>query len=373
MNSRERILAMTVAAAVLLVGGGFLVYQIFLGPLYAKDASISNTRVDIEKKRKELHQAQQDHIRLERLKQLSLPGDVNRATREYETFLRDILVKGGFDGNHVHITPRSTETRRAQLMGKKQPIYTPLLFAVDATGKLSSLIKALESFYRTGLLHSIKGITVDVPPVRDAEQRADELTIKLEVEALIVTGADNRGYLLPNIDRRLVAIDAVTALRGGPAGLAWATWALSPTGLSGPGVLATRERKYASIAGKNIFIGNPTEDRPEIIDTTKYVYLTHIVQGDRYHEAYFYDRFNARQRQVRNQPGLNQATISDTSGDSFITIKAVQIDPRDLIFSVGENHYSIHVGQNLEEAMKKPLSPEQVEALIKDRAAASTK
>jgi hypothetical protein len=374
MNPRERVLAMIVVSAVLLAATGFLFYQLFLSPLRAKDAGIQTARDDIEKKTKELQQARIEHAKLERMKALSLPGDPNIAAREYEKYLREILTRSRFSPDRIEITARPPDAKGPQLGAtrKQQPVYTTIGFVVDATGRLESLVQAMESFYRAGLLHAIRDFSIDIPPVHDVtQQRPDELKIKLTIEALIVTGADNRPYLLPNIDRRLVAIDAVTALRGGPAGLAWGAWALSPAGPRGPAALATKPRKYSAIAAKNIFTGPP--ERQEIIAITKYVYLTHIIVNDRYSEAYLNDRFNETERQLRNQPGFNQVTIPDTSGESVITVKVVQIDPRDLVFSIGDNYYSMHVGQNLAEAMRNPLSAEQVEALLKDRAAALSK
>lgn len=373
MNTRERILAMLVVGAVLLVGGGFLFYELVLSPLHAKDAGIQRAQEEIEKKQKELRQAQAEYARLNRIKQLSLPGDANVAMREYERYLSSLFAKAGFEPRTIHIMPRAPDTKGPQLPSKK-PIYTSLQFTVDSTGKLDNLVRVMESFYKTGLFHAIKTLTIDVPTVRDPEQqRADDLNIKMEIEALIVNGVDNRPYLLPNIDRRLAAIDAVTALRGGPSGLAWAAWSLGPTGPNGPGTLATRTRKYASIAGKNIFVGKQEERPEEIIDTTRHVFLTHIVLNDTAHEAYFNDRWRDRERKLTNQPGGNQIAVSNKSDDSFITVRSVQIDARDVIFKVGERYYSIHLGQNLAEAMREPLSQEQVDALIKERSAASTK
>jgi hypothetical protein len=375
MNARERILAMTVAAAVLVAGGGFLFFQLFVSPLKARDASIRTATEDKDKKKKELLQAQLDHAKLQRFKALSLPGDPNLAAREYERFLRDLFVKSRFQAEKVQITAKAPDTKGPQLgpPRKQVPIYTTLEFVVDVTGKLENVVRAMESFYRTGLLHAIKNVTMEIPRLRDTQQQPDELTVKLTIDALIVTGADHRPYLLPNIDRRLVAIDAAAALRGFPTGLAWAAWGLGASGPNGPGVLATKSRKYSAIAAKNIFIGLPPEERREVVETTKYVFLTHIILNDRYNEAFLYDRYNDIKRPLRNQPGFSQVTIQDSAGDPLLTVKVVQIDARDLVFSVGDKYYSMRVGQNLADGMRQPLSDDQVEALLKDRAAASSK
>jgi hypothetical protein len=373
MNSRERILAMLVAGAVIIGAGGFMLYQTYLSPLNAKETSIQAARDDIKRKKGELEQARADHLKLERIKLLSLPGEPNLAGREYEKYLRSTMIGSGFPAAGIGITVHKPDARQAQINPKKAaaPVFTTLQFVVDASGKLENVIRMMEQFYRTGLLHAIKNFTVELPPVRESQQRPEDLKLRMTIETVIVNGVDNRPYLLPNIDRRLVAVDALTALRGGPSGLAWLTWAIGPTGSQGPGVLATKPRKYSSIAAKNIFLGMP--DKEEIIETTRYVFLSQIVTGERYNSAYFYNRYYDQYPELGSRPGSNQAVIRSSSGEAVITIKAVRIDPRDVVFSVGDKYYTIHIGENLAYAMEEPLSEEQVEALLKDGAAASSK
>ena len=70
------------------------------------------------------------------------------------------------------------------------------------------------------------------------------MEVHLTIEALIVNGADRRPYLLPNIDRRLLAIDLAANLQHGPTGLGLATWAVGPSGRLGTGLLAEPPRDY---------------------------------------------------------------------------------------------------------------------------------
>src|SRR5439155_10004632 len=83
------------------------------------------------------------------------------------------------------------------------------------------------------------------------------LDVSLNVEALVMVGADKRTTLLPGLDQRLQAVDALAAMSHGPAALGIALWTAGPFGSQGPGVLAVPERDYQAMTGKNIFFGPP--------------------------------------------------------------------------------------------------------------------
>jgi hypothetical protein len=370
MNPRERVLAAAVVALVLLAGGVFLFHQLYLSPLWERDAAIETAQQDLEKRKDELLQARAEKLRLERLQLLSLPADPILATREYEKYLNDLLVRSGFTPASVQIAVK--QPTAVAIPGKKQPVYTVLQFVVSPTGRLDNLVRMMENFYQTGLLHAIKSLSVEMPQLAGPDQRPDtrrdELRIQMTVEALIVNGAPNRPYLLPNIDSRLLALDVAAALRAGPTGMAYAVWAAGPTGPRGPSVLASPHRNYSAIAAKNIFLGPPT--REESVEIAPYVYLTHIVVSDQSGEAYLYDRFNEAERKLTSR---GQATFRDSTGQHSFTMRAEQIDVRDLVFSVGEGekrYYRMHVGQNIEDALQQPLSADQVQALGTGRAEA---
>ena len=88
-----------------------------------------------------------------------------------------------------------------------------------------------------------------------------------------------RAQLLPGVDRRLLALDTVSVLQGGPAALALVPFAAGPTGPLGPHVLAHPPKEYANIAGKNIFTGPSrflVERDGPAVDVTRFVHLTSI-------------------------------------------------------------------------------------------------
>ena len=57
--------------------------------------------------------------------------------------------------------------------------------------------------------------------------------------------------------------------------------------------------------------------------------------------------------------------ITDKDGGTRVQGQVIHIDSHDLIFRVGEKYYTMHLGQNLEQAMERPLPSEQVDYLTK--------
>jgi hypothetical protein len=361
MNPRERFLAIGVLAVVVLAGGAFLFHQLFWTPLGEREASIAALQQDIEKKLDRIRQVETERVKLERWKQLSLPADPDLARREYEVYLSDLFRQSGFAAG-FSITAKPAEKSSPTLPGKG-PVYTHtrLPFTVLARANLANLIDMLERFYRTGLLHQIKNLSIQRPLTPGTgQQQQGELDIQMTVEAVIVSGAESRPTLLPGVDRRLQVLDVVTALRGGPAGLALGFWALGSTGPVGPRVLAQPPRQYAAIAKKNIFLGSSQERQGEEVDVARFVKLVDITELK---EAWFYDQYNKRMTRLRAEPGFDTFRILDNDGETLVHGKVIRLDSRDIIFQASQNYYSMHVGQSLDEILKSPLTGDQVKGL----------
>jgi len=132
--------------------------------------------------------------------------------------------------------------------------------------------------------------------------------------------------------------------------------------------LAQPTRDYRSITGKNIFFGPglTTEEKLPDYEVTRFVHLTDITSSDRRTEAFLYDRYNNKRTRLRASTGFDSFTIYDSAGSKVLNGKVVRIDNRDIIFEVEEKYYVIHVGQNLDEAMRKPVATlEAIEKLLK--------
>src|SRR5262249_44394729 len=81
--------------------------------------------------------------------------------------------------------------------------------------------------------------------------------------------------------------------------------------------------------------------------------LTDISRNDTRTEAFLYDRYNNRKTRLRASVGFDTFKILGDHGEERVRGKVIQITQRDVIFRVDENYYAIHIGQNLETALRK--------------------
>jgi hypothetical protein len=378
MTPRERILATVLLAGVLVAGGGFLYSQLYLAEMDNRRATIEFLRKENREKDDRIALVRKQKAVYDRAKQLSLPPEIDLGRLEYERYLRGVLEKSGFVAGDLRITPEPADFNSSpKVPGKKEPIYVSLPFAVNAHGTLDSFVDALERFYQTPLLHRIKGLVIQKPLTQatpTGQQRQGDLDFTFTVEALVLNGVNPRSYLLPNIERWMIAADALAAPRGAPAGLALALWAVGPTGLMGPRsldgspLLAPRQRDYAAIAGKNIFYGpdaNLARDERRKVEPTKFVHLMSIYQDvdtGRW-EAWLRDRYNNQNTRLRCSPGFDSFRIKGEDGETVLRGKVVRMEQQDLVIQVDDKHYRFHIGQSLDEALRKPLNSSQMKEL----------
>jgi hypothetical protein len=364
MTPRERILAAGIAVALLLGAGGFFFYQFVFAPLQNREGTIRFLSDEIDRKGTRIREVLADKPRLDRARLLSLPADEDLARREYEKFLSALARKSGFAPGSFSVVPKPVDAKSSPTIPGKGAVYTRLTFTVLAHGSLASMVKMLDEFYRTSLLHEIKSLAVQ-RPLTGGTQQADELDVNLTIEALIVAGANSRPYLLPNVDPRVLILELAAGLRRAPSGLASAVWSAGPAGVPGPGYLAQPPRRYASIVAKNVFLGDTqaTEAaRGEPVDVTRFVHLTDITHTARRWEAFLYDRSNNRTTRLRAEDGFDSFRILDDAGEPLVRGRVLSIQPRDLIIRVADQVYAVHVGQSVEESLKKPLSDDELRA-----------
>lgn len=363
MNTRERVLAVAVLAVVCLAGTVVMAYQFVVTPIDERKASLRGLQADIDTKSERIAQVQMQKPKLELWRQLSLPADVDMARREYERELNTLMKRSRFANGSFTVTPKPPDTKTSPTIGmKKEPIYTRLAYTVQAHTSLANLVDFLERFYRSGLLQQIKSISITRPVTASGpQQRSNILDINMNIEALVVAGAEKRPTLYPRIDRRLLALDLGVAIRGGPTGLALVPWAIGPAGPLGSTRLALPDREYAAIAGKNIFFGPPPpRERTNAVDVTEFVHLTDITRNERKTEAFLYDRYNNRTTRLRASAGFNAFRVLDNDGEVLVQGTVVQVEEREVVFKVGEKYYTIHVGQSLQEVLEKPLKDQQL-------------
>jgi hypothetical protein len=369
MTQRERTLATGVLAALVLAGGAFLFNLFFLGPLRERDQAIETLKNEVATKRDRIQQVQTQKPKLERWRQESLPGDTDldqfaTTRRLYINYLRDLLQANDLASPTMRIIPQKPDTKGVPMLAGKKPLYTRLTFNVEeAHGNLDSLVTLLDRFYRSGMLHQVKKLTVQRPRTRTPDQQPDELDISMTVEGLVLNGTEARPYL-PYVDRRLIVLDTVSRLRGAPSGLGLAVWAVAAPGSKlAPTPLAQPPRRYADIVARNIFF--PAEEKkPEAqSDVTQFVYLIDITTNDKRTEAWLYNRGSSDYTRLRKSVAYDTFRVLDSGGNTLLSGKVIRIAPRDVYFQVDKKYYVIHVGQNLEEALRKPLSEDKIKEI----------
>ena len=287
MNPREQALAILLICVIILGGGGFFGYQFVYVPYSTRTSKIAEKKRDIAKQLARLDEIDKGRPNLARWTALSLPADPDVARRKYEKYLNLLFSRHNIT-NQRNIQPMKVDLKSSPTTINKEPIYIRLPFTVQAYATEANLVAMLAEFYNTGLMHEIKHLIITRQATLAPGTRADELEVRMTVEALIVTGADRRPYLLPNIDRRLLAVDMAAGLQHGPIGMGLLTWAIGPSRRLGTGLLAEPPRNYEAVATKNIFHGRApkAEARPDAEGTpewmaARYVHLNEITTDAR--------------------------------------------------------------------------------------------
>jgi hypothetical protein len=373
MNKRERLLIFGVLALVILGGGWFVVSNLVLGPLDARKAAVAQLEKDVQTRKDRKDQVLANLPKLERWKHQSLPAEVNFARLEYEKYLTELLRESDFAAGSSSVTAKPVDNKTSPAIPGKGPIYTKLAFTVQGRATLESLVKLLERFYRSGLLHQVRNLTIQrgLAPVTPGQQqqqpqRTRDLDITMTVEALVVAGGENRESLLP-VERRLLSAEAALlgAAPRGPAAAAVALALADPRGPLGPSSLAQPPRDYRAVAANNIFLGPPlqlSEPRDDV-EVTRFVRLIDITHGERRTEAFLYNRYTNQYYRLRTTAGFDTFRVLDGENEAAVKGKVVKIEDRDVIVQVDEKFYGIHMGQSLDEALRKALPGDRLKEL----------
>src|SRR5262245_51854239 len=231
MNPRERILTIILITFILIASVGGLGYVLYFKPLQERDARLAGLRKSVNDRKEEIQQIQRDLPKLEVWKQLSLPADPDLALREYERFLSELLRESGFEPGKYTIKPqRLSDVKTSAAAQAKGPPYTRLTCQVQSPVALGSLVKFLERFYHTSLLHQVRGLTIKRVT---GSSTSGELTVDMTIEALLLGNPESRGR---------PAAYAVTGM---------GVWAARYGKVAVPGGLADPPRDYAAISGQN--------------------------------------------------------------------------------------------------------------------------
>jgi hypothetical protein len=369
MTKRERFLTTALVGTAVVLGGGFLFHLFVYQPLSEARERLARAQEGLIKKQNELtaEQRQGQTIlrvdpRLQHWQKLSLPPrnpevkavglspeeqkarHLSRLQVEYDRYLRQLLSDSGFARGSVQISPRQQAERGAASPAAKKnpPPYDRLVFGVSGRASLEAVTRMLYEFYRTNLLHQVRTLTLSLPQ-RTGESGGGrrgvgrgDLDVNLTVEAIMVSGGEERTTLLP-------------------AGLPGA-----------PRVLADPPRVYPDIAKKNMFTGvdaAPTREGEERREVLRFVRLTTLFYNGRRWEGCFYDQAKGGDERRVNAFTLDELTVRDKFNNPVLEATVVLVDERQLIFRADGKFYRLHCGDFLYPAINNPLSDKEVKEL----------
>jgi len=357
MTQRERTLAFLLLPPLLLFGGGFLVYQLWIEPLRQRDNQIQTLEHDIDDKWNTVKRIKEKKKELDRLKPASLPADADLARREYEEELSKLLRNSGFEAGTFSVTPKPIDSKTSPTLAKnKPPIFIRLVFTIQAKGELLSLVQFMEKFYSKRLLHQIRNFTLQRPITAD-RNRPNEIDVNMTIEALVLDVAQQRKSLHPEKEPDM------------------------------PAMLAGGERTYGMIAGKDIFFGPPPPavavERPRSsIDFAQFIKFVSFSESDDLPVLTLMDAYNnneilirpradgegyrvdvmyvlnGRKRPLRSGRTLD---IMDERGELQHRWLVLKISEREIFMQDEDDYYVLHIGQRLSDMAK--LSTEEATGL----------
>ena len=295
---------------------------------------------------------------------ISLPGNINSAAVKYKGFLQDLLLKR-------KITIRSfSEPNRVTSGNSRQPtqVVTHIGFDIVFDATFAQLSSFLQEFYSLNVPHEIKNIIIE-PQGKGNDAK---LLVTMKVEALSMSNVIDRGSVIANPTITIAQLEMMMAMKRLPVGLMFGLSQLTNTGLFGHSKLASThqpERNYADMLKKNVFAGlvspdsnqGPGDPRPKLDpDLLKHTQLTSITANYITEEGLLRIRKTNKYVKLRAEGGVNDFEIRDGNNLLALKGKVLAIKPRDLVFESKGKAYLLHIGQFVEDAMKKELSPEDL-------------
>lgn len=342
---------------------GFFSLRLFWLPLQQSNRTLLVKQDEYDREERDYLLLRKERKRLEAYRLRGLPHNLEKGGTDYARYFQDMLRECGLTVEDFQ-GPNGLDARNQSSPRdtKKKPGHTVLSFLVRATGQWGGLVKLLEKFQRTPLLHRLKSWSVE-QAVSSKESAPGKLVMNMTIETLVVGHNKQRADDLWGVDPRCVALDGLLALRRQPAG-----WALL---LRGQALLAPEmpPRGYAVLARVNPFAGGlsmgerPGEvprdkNAPDARPTTYLVLTDHAAQ-----QAILLAEMKERYSSIHLGAAGAHDTFEIWDGRQQMKGKVLRVAPRDVYFRVGGEVYGMHVGQNLADAMYRPLSPRELREL----------
>ena len=167
MNSRERILAVSVGSALALLIAFWGWTRI--SDMYAfRQTAITNLEKELADQRKVERQTTAAQFRMRNYQERSLPPSPTEARSLYQTWLFDLFWKAGM--SHPQVT-----------MGKgkeERKLFTSQVFSAQGKGTLPQVVQLLHGFYSADYMHRITKL--HIKPIKDSK----DLELNVDFEAL---------------------------------------------------------------------------------------------------------------------------------------------------------------------------------------------
>ena len=186
-ETKKRLLYIVLGGIALYFGVDFMYRTYVEEPLKLKNTRKEALRKDIRSKKADLKKADAAVEKLEALKAISLPGDIEIARSLYRAWLLDLVEKCDFQTAHVD-TGAATS---------RKGIYDALGFSVRGKGTLHQVTQFLYDFYRAGHLHKIQSLSLT--PLG----KGGGLDIIMSIEALVLPDTDRKDELSKETSQRL--------------------------------------------------------------------------------------------------------------------------------------------------------------------------
>jgi hypothetical protein len=372
VNPQNNRVLVTLLCVGLGVGALMLFLNLFLWPLQEYDRQINELERANADKEAEVVQIQRDQRKLLAWRWLSLPGVENlkkvkgqapnpsedrktafaEARDLYNKYLSDLLRSHNVKSDAIpHAEQLTVNKNIPEVNGV--PVYTPLRFRVEGRGLLLNIVRMLEEFQATPLLHRVRNLTIKQTPTQGGKAAAGEpLTVTLIIEALVVNGSKQRGDNLVVLSRppHTAAAGLLAAHQGPGASVALLPWDKFYAAAVMP------NRKYSDIALKNIFEGSPPpyvappvivtkDDRPkprETPDLLTFARLTDVTilthddpEVPKSMRATLFDLSTERAIKLRKLPGWDAIPLLKSGEMSTVVWGHVaRIDTRGVVFRV---------------------------------------
>jgi hypothetical protein len=352
MTQREKTLAVGLVVVLGLAMSGGLLYFLALVPFNEANERLESEQKLLDDKDNELAKEKQQIAgifkidpRMMHWQDISLPPrdpnlkrgqtmteeqkkrHVSQLQVDYEKYLSAMMRNNRFKPDSI--TVRTGQVEKQAVAKGKQPTYERIAFQVSGRGELSSVTGFMEEFHKAPLLHQIRNAKIEHAGAKGgAKLNEGELDMTATVEALLVTGANDRATLLPAKEKQ----EKLT-LR----------------------VLADPPRDYDTLSAKNIFFGikppkpdqsvktdkdkekdrRKKEDPKDVLAFVKLTMLCYDTESDRWY-ATFYDQGKGG-NEKRVSKALNELTIYDKYEYPSLDATVVYVDGKQLIFKVDKD------------------------------------